>query len=245
MIKVIIPSWHPEKAKKAIEFLEKGACLPDTWYDVVYDAEKKLGVLEAMALGASRTEADLLMFMHDDVEVYEHGWDLLVTKFFEGNPKMGLAGFGGAKGLGHPDIYKKRYELNQLARYNFYSNMKDAEVHGFRTRTVQQVSTLDGFCLILSRDAYKKMGGWQAAIDDKMPQFHMYDAWVACRMKELGLETWLVPIECHHMGGGTSIGEEYKEFVVSKGWKDGQELFDFSHRVIYDRFRSVLPLRVV
>lgn len=202
---------------------------------------------------ANMSEADTYAFMHDDVEI-DHAyndawwgdttlWEFEVLKSFANNPKVGMVGFGGALGLGTDDLYKRPYQLQQLARIDFISNMKEAELHGRRVTVPTQVSVLDGFCQIIRAEAYWDVGGWQSVLDLGI-EFHMYDAAMACLMKEKGWEVWMLPVPCHHHGGRTSTTPEYDAWLRSRGIDGDHEIHEKAHRIIYDRFRNVLPLRV-
>src|SRR3954463_471244 len=74
-----------------------------------------------------RTDESILMYVHDDVVIYEKGWDSRVLRQFD-DPRVGVVGFGGALGHGQPHLYEVPYKLSNLARQNFMSNMRNAEV---------------------------------------------------------------------------------------------------------------------
>jgi GT2 family glycosyltransferase len=210
-------------------------------------ADPRSAVENMMLLSAERIHLDhggpwLLAFMHDDV-VVQSPWDQEAQEFFVQHPKCGMLGFGGAKGLGTRDLYKRPYQLQQLARIDFMSNMVDAENHGRRVTTSQQVAVLDGFCQIIRREAYEEVGGWKTVLDMGI-SFHMYDAAMACLMAEKGWEVWMLPISCVHHGGRTSCSPAYDEWLCSKGINGDLQVHQEAHRIIYDRFRNVLPLHV-
>ena len=214
-IKVVVPKWSPEQGS----------------------------VLHTMAEMAKGGEEEVILFLHDDVDVLDEDWEYQVEKVVRWS-RVGMFGFGGAYGLGTEELYKRPYQLQQLARLEYVSNMKDAEAHGKRVEKVVEVAVLDGFALGFTREAYERMGGWEDAIKGGMPPFHMYDAWAACRMKEMGLKTFMVPVRCHHHGGRTSTSEQYQEWLRKEGWKDDVKVHQAAHMVIYDRFRRVLPIKV-
>lgn len=258
MLVTIIPTWDLERAATTANLLLSNCELLDSRCVIVTPhgnecavprgtrvtiSGERLGVLQAMQLGAATTTADYLCFLHDDVDILDKGWDRVVTRYFMLHPKMGLCGFGGAKGLGNDDIYQTPYRLQQLARHNFMSNMKEWMIHGRKTLRPQQVATLDGMSLIFRRQFYKDMGEWQGAIDKGYPYHHNYDNYAACMAARLGWETWLIPIYCHHHGGITATSSEYMEWLREHGWKNDSEVHAKSHEVLYNEFRDVLPIR--
>jgi hypothetical protein len=224
MIDLLIPKFNPEHPRSAVR---------------------------NMCELANMSEADIYAFMHDDVEVHDikdegawwHNWAAEVTPFFTAHPKCGMIGFGGALGLGTNDIYKTPYKLQQLARIDFISNMDDAEAHGRRVTVPTQVAVLDGFCQIIRADAYWDVGGWQKVLDMGI-MFHGYDTCMACLLYEAGWDTWFLPVPCHHHGGRTSTTPAYDSWLRSKGINGDQQVHEEAHKILYSRFRNILPIRI-
>lgn len=260
---VVCPTWQPHKADTILREMRSYTA---SYYSIVYAGvytgsatsaglqnimhvdNIRRGPVEAMAIGVHRLSRqytpDLWMFVHDDFHVLERGWDEHVISVMEGSGRpIGLAGFHGALGLGSSDIYETPYELTQLARYAPMSNMRDAELHGSRITSPTQVATVDGFAMVFDSFAYARMKGWRNCLEDGII-FHMYDNWAAARMVELGLETWMIPVECHHEGGGTEVAlsGEYEEWCWRSGFTDGSQLHKVAHEVFYGRFKNVLPI---
>lgn len=186
----------------------------------------------------------LFLFLHDDVQVLDQGWDSYIVRSFASRPKCGLAGFGGGTAFGDPDIYKIPYDYRQLARYGFVSNMKEAESHGERGTEPVRVAALDGFSLITTREFYERIGGWSACLSRRV-FFHEYDAWISCMAARHGYEVWMLPFSCHHAGGGTSVrrATDYTGVLHRLGYSTPEELYMEGHRVIYEEFIDVLPIR--
>jgi GT2 family glycosyltransferase len=175
------------------------------------------------------TTQDIIGFVHDDLVCLETDWDIRVTREFI-DPRIGLVGFGGALGAGDPDMYKKPYELRQLARRNFMSNLREANVHGERFTGERDVSVLDGFALFVRRELLVKAGGWPMGtpID-----YVGYDMWLCCMARRLGYKIRLVGVACDHIGG------------KSTGLNKNLEVdFEGAHRYIFDHFMDVLPAEV-
>jgi GT2 family glycosyltransferase len=218
MIDILIPKFNPQRPRCAVD---------------------------NMRILANNAKGNVLAFLHDDVEVYsDYSWtNEMLDKWFVDNPRCGMAGFGGALGLGTDDIYKRPYQLQQLARIDFISNMDDAEAHGRRVTVPTQVAVLDGFCQIIRREAYEDVGGWDAVLDMGIT-FHMYDAAMACLLAEKGWEVWMLPIPCKHYGGRTSTSAEYDQWLRSLGINGDLQIHQEAHKAVYDRFHNILPLRV-
>lgn len=203
-------------------------------------SEKNIGVTPAlhklyeMALASKVEDDDWVLFLHDDTIILEQWWSGKVEKWLSERPNAVLFGFGGARGLGDPDIYQKPYELIQLARRDFISNMKNAELHGRRVTEPTRVATLDLFSIGAKVSFLKELGGW-----NWWPEVHhSMDNAICLEAKRRGGEVWMFPIECDHLGGQTSTKTDFqKDFGEAEG-----RIHARGHEILYERYRDVLPV---
>lgn len=205
-----------------------------------------------------QTDADLIACFHDDLELLEPAWPEIVMRCFERRSACGLAGFGGAIGLGADTIYQTPYDPMQLARIGFRSNLVDAEQHGLRSLLSERVACLDGFSQIGRRafwDGYRRL-------DDKRLRYspedrpwttlkrlglthHIYDGALGLLAARHGWETWYVPMRARHYGGQTAVADAGYQAWAQTQHKDGDHGFwKEGHRTVYEAFKDVLPLRV-
>jgi hypothetical protein len=227
-----------------------------------------LGSVRAFERGVAAALAgpfEIIACLHDDFEILEPGWDQLVKRAFAQQPEMGLAGFGGAIGLGAEDMYRKAYDPMSLARVGFRSNLVDAEVHGVRSLLRERVACLDGFSQIGRRDFWQ--GIWapaKIAADRGSPQasravaepvweelarlgirHHLYDSLLGAIAARHGWETWYLPLRSQHHGGRTAVGDPgYQDWAKSQIDGGDQGFWQQAHAIGYESFRDVLPLRV-
>lgn len=199
---------------------------------------------------------DLICCFHDDLEILDSQWMDRVRGYFAANPSMGLAGFGGAVGLGDEDLYHTPYRPEQLARKGFRSNMVDAEVHGIRSLLSERVACLDGFSQIGRREFWEGQraphslgnAGWEgpwAELESLGIVHHLYDGLLGCIAARHGWETWYLPIACKHYGGSTAVGDPgYQQWATTQVSGGDHGFWEAAHRIGYDSFRDVLPLRV-
>ena len=186
--------------------------------------------------------ADVIACLHDDVAIYDKGWDTTVEFLFALKTRCILAGFGGALGLGDSDIYRKPYSPMQLARQDFISNMRDAEQHGRRVVEPPRVACLDGFSLIGRAEFF----GWAWEEMERLGVVHhFYDGLISGMVAGERKEVWLLPVYCHHAGGQTAVGSVgYQKWAERQIDGGDQGFWEAAHRIGYEELRGVLPLRV-
>ena len=189
--------------------------------------------------------ADIIFYTHNDVFIYEKGWDERVVNAFETLEKPGVLGFGGAKGIGAPGIYRIPYEKHHMARQQFMSNMINAESHGWRRTTIEPVAVHDGFSLIMQVSFLDVVGGF----DMNYPLHHMYDNDICLEAIHHGYKNYMIPVSCEHKGGMTSTRMPYMEsakrymkrrynMVVDNG---DAAIHDKAHEYFYEKWKNKAP----
>ncbi len=181
--------------------------------------------------------SDVLMYMHSDLTIHEN-WDDRVMALFD-NPKCVAVGLGGATALGHPDLYKKPYNIWNMARRGYASNQTDWGVHGSKETGVRRVVVLDAFFMAVRTGWLRSIGGWPV----EHLTFHCMDLWLACMAARDKRETWMVGVSVTHHGGGTSTKDSYQH---AKWLQGGDTIRDHQdpHVWLANEFRDVLPFHV-
>jgi GT2 family glycosyltransferase len=185
-------------------------------------------------------EQQIVGYIHDDVDITEDGWDERVLRCFEGHPACGLVGFGGATALGDPGIYKKPYEIHQLGRRNFYSNMVGAELHGERRTREMPIVFTDGYSMIVRRSLLDQIQGWSWWPFELI--HHAYDYGMACQARRHGYEAWLVPCSVNHKGGMTATRAVHQD--AAKKFGGDNAVHAAAHKWVYETFRDIYPMKV-
>lgn len=204
---------------------------------VVVCTDNGVGYLQTVQNAYQGTDADVIGFFHNDITIHDVGWDERVLCEFE-DASVGVVGFGGASGVGHPDIYKIPYDYTQLARYDFISNLTDAEVHGTRFPGKRDVAFLDSMALIVRRELLDRVGGWPL----HYPPHHGSDLWLCLTARKLGYRVRMVGVSCTHTSGGK--GNAYVEWIKTTKWGSDEACHREAHKLLYNEFRGVLPCRV-
>lgn len=216
------------------------------------------GTVPAFRIGtdlALKTSHDIIANLHDDFRIDDPDWVKKVETHFKRFPACGLAGFGGAIGLGAEDIYQTPYDPMQLARVGFRSNLVDAEAHGIRSLLPERVACLDGFSQVGRREFWEgqypvstsynevALPIWQQ-MEQLGVRHHLYDGLLGCYAKRLGWEVWYLPIAGKHFGGRTAVGDAgYQHWAHTQIEGGDGGFWQKSHEIGYDQFRDVLPIR--
>lgn len=171
-----------------------------------------LGLVETMQKVYEETNYDVLCFIHNDLYIYTHGWDLLVKDVFTRFDKAGLVGVFGAKGV-----------LQNSGRFHVYNNMVEAEVHGFRASLSDQpinVAVLDGMFMAASRKMLDVRGG----VDTNFDIHHYYDLDLSLESIERGFDNYIIPLYVHHVSGQTACKPAFQDWASEReGKKRGLE----------------------
>lgn len=182
--------------------------------------------------------ADILIYLHADVTIHDPEWLTRIMRLFE-NPDCVVAGLGGATSLGRPALYKKPWNIWNLARGGYASNQTDAEVHGERFTGDRQVAVLDAFCMAVRTDWLRNRGGWPV----KHLTFHCLDLWLASEAARDDKSTFITGALVTHHGGGTSVTDKYAQ----ASWLQGDSLqsdHQTPHRWLFENYRDCLPVVV-
>ncbi|NIR76760.1 MAG: hypothetical protein GWN53_17165 [Gammaproteobacteria bacterium] len=150
---------------------------------------------------ANDLSSDLILFIHNDLIIYEHGFDQRLIEAFANDPRLGLVGFvasneidaQGGRGLGT----RSNYQGNE-------PGTSPAETHGMRERGFCAAAVVDGAAMCFRRDALLDC----PELD--FPPHHFYDKMFSCQMLERGWHVGYLGVACDHKSGQTA--NEYKGY---------------------------------
>jgi hypothetical protein len=244
----VTASTDPRLHQRDLEFradLDKfHSCVikePGSLCSSVYNnSQHNICVVEAYQhlLESYESQFDVLIYVHDDVVINQF-WSKRIEYHLDSHPQCAIIGLGGATGLGVPDIYKTRYQINQLIRQDYGSNQTDWQVHGKQVLEPLRVAVVDGFFMAIRTKFLREVGGWPV----KHLNFHCYDLWACLEAARRGYEVWTLPIACTHFGGGTSTKQPYMDYLKGVG-RTAEEDHAKPHVWIYNEYRDMLPLRI-
>lgn len=181
----------------------------------------------------------ILIFLHDDLDIYDPDWHAKVLALFSSNPACAVVGLGGGSSLGRESLYKRPYRISDLARGGYVSNQRDWQVHGGHLDGTQRVAVVDAFFMAVRTDFLLECDGFPV---DRLSH-HCIDLWLACEAARKNKEVWAIGIDCLHHGGGTSTKKVYGEAQ----WLQGKTLVgdhEAPHKWLHEEYGDVLPIKV-
>lgn len=227
---VIVDNGSKESAREWIIGL--------TGNDLVIRNDENVGLVKALNQAyqvLKNSDIDYIFYTHNDVVMYEQGWDTKVLSVLENENRqkvVGVAGFYGAKGIGTGDIYKSPYRMQQMIRLENVSDCNRMDkLHGYRNiynGICEDVAVMDGFSLIVNMDLLNQLGGF----DRNYPPHHMYDNDICLESYDKGYRNIVIAMDCEHLGGRTDVNEDWsKPFKMTK-----QEVHEKAHPIFYHKW---------
>jgi glycosyltransferase involved in cell wall biosynthesis len=197
------------------------------------DHQENIGVLASMNEAWREARGDIVAIFHNDLYIYEYGYDKRIISEFEKDEKLGLAGFLGSRGI-----------ANNGGRINVISNMLEAELHGLRKSGVENVAVFDGLALIGRKAMFEKVGGF----DQGFTYHHFYDKSISIESLKAGYVNKMIGVYCHHRGGITANRPDYGKWIANKmGVVEGLgdlESYKKSEAYFLNKYRTDLPIVV-
>jgi len=190
---------------------------------------QNIGVVKALDQIHRQSTGEIIAIPHNDVNIFQYGWDKWVLQEFEADPKLGLAGFLGALGIAHNG-----------GRHETMSNMLEAEYHGKRITEVKDVVGFDGLCLIPRRVMLDEIGGFDLNYDPH----HFYDRDLSLASYHQGWKNKIIPVYCHHISGITANRPDYANWAAQKlgveVGKGDQEVYMRSQAYFFQKWNHYL-----
>lgn len=196
--------------------------------------EQNAGMFASLQQGYEAATGDVIAFLHNDVFIYEPGWNQRVLRYFAADPLLGVAGFFGCRGVNAHGF-----------RYDCVSVMLETETrYGARRPRGEwePVVVLDGFSLICRREMLDRAGG----IDQGYRYHHYYDYEISFTSLAHGYRNIVVGVPCAHPGTVTSSHAGYQQWInsVLQSPDADQRLFQLNLQRFRKKWQYWLPLYV-
>lgn len=186
-------------------------------------------------------KTDLVAILHNDVYVYEPGWDKRVIHVFNNIDKLGSVGFFGSAGCGL--IGERLQDTEYPGQMAGLSNLLEAEQHGIRlAQDFLPAAILDGFAMIFNMDMIKAAGG----LDPHYQYHHLYDRDLPLTALSLGYKNIILNIPCHHYSGTTANRTEYQTWIDQTLKRSNADKYTHDANTVYfkKKWAHALPLYI-
>ena len=135
---------------------------------------------------------NLMGLIHNDVLIYEKGWDLRLRQAFADDPKLGLVGFAGSNEI---DAGGGRGGGTML---RFRGTVGEGQSAGKFIDDLRPSVVFDSLFMMFRTEIVPDL-----LIDEDITLAHFYDRIWSCRVMERGWRSATLGIEIDHMGGMT------------------------------------------
>lgn len=221
MLSLIICSRNDSISKQLGENLIK-TILSDYELIVIDNSSNQLSIFEAYNEGIKRSKGEILVFLHDDILFRTIGWDNIVFKIFNEDPRIGLLGIAGSTvktkmpSTWFVDPASITIRIIQHQKENTKVLSKN---FGFKSKKLIDVAAIDGVLMIMRRDD-------RVFFDTDLKGFHNYDLDLSIQHYKLKKRICVT---------SEILIEHFSEGNINKDWYISTGKF---HRKNYD----VLPI---
>jgi GT2 family glycosyltransferase len=165
---------------------------------------------------------DIVALMHNDLILYEEGWDLRVEAAFRDDSALGMVGFAGSDAIGGDG--ERTTTLSNLRGTRGHTS---AERAGTRITGLCPTVAVDGLFMAFRRAALPTL-----TLDPRMPPAHFYDRIWGAQVQEAGWRQATLGIECDHIGWSTEVrlakvlDSEWRRWCEAEGLRAGTNPMD-------------------
>lgn len=209
--------------------IDNGSKEPLTVGNEVIRNEENLGMVGSLKQALDHSEAEVLVYMHSDLFLYEPGWDTQILQAFEDDPKLACLGVVGAV----------QADANG-GRTGTVCAFRDGHLHGSKpTQKITPVAILDGCLMAFRRQTMLDMN----LPDTTWPTHHFYDKALALELTMASHHVGVIDLDCEHLGGQTSCRPEYQKWAEEKHGGDHKIYLQAESRYI-NKWAPCFPVRV-
>ncbi len=194
----------------------------DTEHVEVLQYSGDSGVLNLYKYGTQHTWADVVIWIHNDCYIWEQGWDTRIREAFKNDPKLGLMGLFGGRGVsadggrGYPCSNMVGREIGTHGRQ-----------HGYLETGLCPAVIFDSYAMIFRASALEDTG-----IDPRIPHHFFYDRIIPLDMIKKGWNCAVIGIEHDHAGGTTSCSVPMADWL--EVYNEGLALFQSKHGDLFN-----------
>lgn len=226
MISIIVCS----KNKKIFESFDTNVSktIGNVKYEVIRidNTVLQLSICDAYNLGAEKSNYEILLFVHEDVEFRTHDWGSILINNFK-DSKYLLLGLAGSifKTKSISSWWQPKYKNIEPKRINIIELKDEIEINNFtnpNNEEISEVISIDGVFM-----ATKRITWDNNKFNSNLAGFHSYDLDYSIQVGEKGKVGVIFNIDIVHFGLG----------ILTKQYFENQIL-------VHNRFNKILALSV-
>lgn len=194
--------------------------------DLVIRSEENIGYYQPLRhLYNVYPDEEYVGLIHNDLILYERGWDQRMVRAFEDDTKLGLIGLCGSRevdalgGRGTYTVCNFIGKYVQVGDQLFKGQDKSA---GRRIDGIEPAIVLDSLFMLFRRSVIPHLEHSKADWDH-IPLAHFYDRIWPIRTIEAGYRVVTMGSDCDHIGGMTTTGNQrYRDDCIK--WLDERSI---------------------
>mgnify|MGYP001206568360 CR=1 FL=1 len=176
---------------------------------------------------------------HNDLILYEPGWNLRVEDAFADNPRLGLLGFAGSCAIGEDGDRVPGTTMSNLRGERGHAR---AEQIGPRIADLRPSVAVDGLFMAFRRAALADL-----TLTRSLPPAHFYDFIWGAQVIEAGWRVATLGVECDHIGWSTEVNlaaaldGEWRRWCAENGVPAGDNPMGAIWQHGHDRWMEFRP----
>jgi hypothetical protein len=165
-----------------------------------------------LSVAEGATSADIIGVMHNDLFIYEKGWDRILLDSFLRSPRLGMVGVCGSNEV------DDRGGRGGGTMCNFAGQVGQLQEHtGRRITDLQLALILDSMFIAVRQPVIKALG-----INESIAPCHFYDKIWPLMTIAAGWQVGVLGLYVDHQGGLTTTGAVFERFC--ERWCDHQRI---------------------
>jgi len=199
--------------------------------------EKNVGFWPAMVQGIERASSEYVLCMHNDVFVWEYGYNKRIIEAFQSDPLIGAVGFFGGRGVctiggrGYPESNMLGKKHGTAGRY-----------HGYLLTGSHPAVVFDSLAIAIRKSHLEHVSR------ETLPPHHWTDRLLCLRLIKAGYRCLTLGIAFDHGGSFTaieSLNTFTEEWCKEKGLELDQNwdhtLYQYGLRMFQQEMKELLP----
>jgi glycosyltransferase involved in cell wall biosynthesis len=242
---VFIPAiGQQELLDQTIQHLVDNDVLDSTWYYVIDNGsktplqseiadvirnEENLGMVGSLRQAMEYSDAEILIYLHSDMLIFEPGWDTQLIEAFESDPKLAALGVVGAV----------QADSNG-GRSGTVCAFRDGHLHGTKpTQNITPVALLDG-CFVAYRRVVLENFDWDEFENNG---YYFYDKDISLTLTMQSWHVGVIDFDSTHLGGQTSCRTEFVDTLTKRN-ENHDMIYARSETRFLKKWGHVLPVKV-